>query len=179
MARELKIYTVEGRYSHAPQDALNALQAPSHIRQATMYVIARTKKDAVQYLNDATRSNFKLREMHLAMGNNLDAILTGSSYLSEEKEVAITWGRGSQNVVIQGPGGWKLVGETIRIIPGERRTLLKPVFRAIDPTPAPVRITIELDANTDPAVIETFQAGLSVIIASSINDKATGTVVES
>lgn len=156
MPRPLKVFTIEGCYSHAPHAALKALGAPSHITQATMYVAARTKKDALQYLNNATRGNFKSHEMHEASGNSLDAIRAGGYFFDDNDEgrVAIMWGRGSGGkVVVPSADGWTVVGEVTHQDPeNERNFLRKPIFVHAKPAPKPIRLVIELDADTDTGV---------------------------
>jgi hypothetical protein len=179
MARPLKIFTIESHLSLAPHDALKALGGPSHIIQASMYVIARTKKDAAQFLINAGHTGCRADHVHETWSNYAVALREATSFLQAEGAVAIM-SDSNRRVVVPGLHGWEVVGEfTFRDPENSHRMLPKPRF-IIDKQRQvrPVRLVIELDADTDPAVIESFRVGLSVFVNSSIDDRAVGTVVE-
>jgi hypothetical protein len=185
MPRPLKIFTVEGRVAHLPSHVINdVLGAPRHINQGHVYVVARTKKDATHYLSTALKTHWKVSEIHEASGNHLEAFINGARFLgtdhdSYESKVAVSWGRGGERFAVPIEDTWTLVGETTHRDPANPRNLLKrPFFVPATPAPKPVRLVIELDADTDPAVIERFRAGLSVLVNTQ-DVRALGMVVES
>lgn len=187
MPRPLKVFTVHSHASYVPPHIINdVIGAPSHIRQGNIYVVARTKKDASAFLDKKLGGRYAVSVIDEARGNHFDAFMDGTAYLDTdspvfEGAVVVSWGRGSQTYAAESINGWVVVGETTHIDPENERNLLKkPVFVAAAPVAKPVRITIELDADTDPAIVaEITKVGMSVIVASGIDEKATGTVIES
>lgn len=186
MARPLKIFTVESHVSHiSPRIINDVLGAPRHVCQGEVYVVARTKKDAGKFLLDAGLGDWRTGVIHEASGNHLVAFLDATAYLGTtsdvyEGKVAVSWDSGGERFAVLIGDTWTLVGETSYRDPTNPRGLLsKPIFIPATPPAKPVHLVIELDPNTDPAVIETFRVGLSVFVNSSISDRATGTVVDS
>lgn len=177
MARPLSIHTIQTCDSFLPQNALKALGAQLHDTQGAVYVVARTKKDATERLSTATGGRVRPTSVFPGTGFDVEAVATATTFLNSEGDLIAMQNR---KVAVCRGGSWFLVGKISYKDPASPHKLLqKPIFVPVATPAKPVRITIELDVNTDPAVIKTFLVGHSVIVASSISDKATGKVVES
>lgn len=163
MPRPLKIFTVEGHAAHVPSRIINdVIGAPSHVRQGNVYVVARTKKDATHFLSTKLKMHWKVSEIREASGNHLDAFTNATRFLSTisdayEGSVAVSWGNGGERFAVPVMGIWTLVGETTFKDPARhpesRKLLPKPIFVPAKPAPKPVRVTIELDTDSDPQII--------------------------
>lgn len=155
MARPLKIFTIEGCYSHLPAELLGLLGAPKHITQGDIYVLAITKKDAAERLSKAAGGTVRPGHIHETAGNDIMAVVDGTSFLRDEGDIVAMWGRGSKNVAVSRGSQWFLVGETTHKDPANPRNWLnKPIFVPVEPKPEPVRLVIELDADMDRELIE-------------------------
>lgn len=190
MARPLKVFTVHSHASYVPHHIINdVIGAPSHVRQGNIFVVARTKKDASTFLGEKLGGRYKVSEIDEARGIHFEAFAAATSYLSTEADayegrIAVSWGRGNETYAVETfIHGWKVVGETTHQDPeNERNFLKKPIFVPAKPEPKPVRLVIELDAHTDPRVIEVLRAASSVFVkdaSSPVGKVASGKVVES
>lgn len=189
MARPLKVFTVHGHASHIPPGIINdVLGAPSHIQQGGIFVVARTKKDAAQFLGDKLGGRYKTSEIDEATGNHITAFLDATRFLCTtsdvyEGKIAVSWGQGSQGYAVETfINGWEVVGETTHKDPANPHLFLqKPIFVPANAPAKPVRITIELDADSDASIVaELIKAG-KVFLEPSVDSGrfVLGKVVES
>lgn len=172
MARPLKVFAVHGHASYVPHHIINdVIGAPSHIRQGNIYVVARTKKDASQFLGEKLGSRYKVSEIDEARGIHFEAFMNATAFLDVnspvfEGAVAVSWGNGGERFAVETVNGWTLVGETTHQDPeNPRRYLQKPIFVPVKVAPKPVRVTIELDADMDPELVAKLLAGGRCTIA--------------
>lgn len=112
----LKVYTVDTRDSHVPRAALAALGEKSHVQQAYIYVVAPTKKVAVERLRGTVNGSANQRNVRVAMGDSLDAI-RAAGHLREDGQVLITsLDRERKVAAYHGPDDFQLIGELTRDI---------------------------------------------------------------
>ncbi len=182
MPRPLKTFIVEGNVSHAPQGALKALGVPSHIQQASLLVVARTKKDAAQFLVDAGDTGRRPEHLRETSWNYVTALQAATGFLTHESNVVALRSMGQGPIAVAFGGQWSAVGEFTHRHPDTGKYSVMPIFVPSSQSEPvkPVRITIELDADTDPVVIEDLRASAALHIMASLSGAtALGKVVKS
>lgn len=109
----LKVYRVQSHLSVVEIAALNAIGEDSHRRQATVYVVARSMRDAAERL-EVTHVNpgVKAGHMERAMGTQLDALLA-AGYLHEEHQIVVYGSPGTLAVVWRGVGTYEPIGRLV------------------------------------------------------------------
>lgn len=109
----LKVYRVQSHLSMVEGAALEAIGEDSHRRQATVFIVARSMRDAAEHL-EATHVNpgAKTGHMERAMGNQLDAVLA-AGYLHEEHQIVVFCGHGTKAVLWRGMGLYEPIGRLV------------------------------------------------------------------
>lgn len=155
MPRELKSFTIQTSSSFPKQTVMRALGAERQ-SQADLYVLARTKKDAIARLSEHMGTRAAPASVYEGRGDVVEAIAEATSFYEGEGDMIATVGiAGNRNVAVLRGGQWHAVGETTHRDPGKPgKFLQKPIFVPVEQPPAqPVRITIELDADTPADVV--------------------------
>lgn len=110
MPRPLKFYgeTASFAFYHDSARINAALGIGDWHRQLYVAVAARTKKDAVQFIQ-AAGGHATEREIRILTGNHVDAM--GASGLLEEGAIYLSHGGRGQLLSVQAPKEYKVVGE--------------------------------------------------------------------